>query len=83
MLADAWDRSDAGLTTETAALREATSAQVDLSLLGIEKPEWYRGSQYWSDSHTVTGACPGNALRDTVLTVMCSVFRVPCPTQRT
>ena len=56
MLADAWDESEGGGTTEAMALREATAAQVDLSQMAFEKTDWHRGSGKWGDPVTFAGA---------------------------
>ena len=50
MLADAWDESEGGSTTEAMALREATAAQVDLTQMVFDKTDWHRGSGKWGDA---------------------------------
>ena len=56
MLADVWDESEGGGTTEAMALREATAAQVDLTQLVFDKTDWHRGSSKWGDAGTFAGA---------------------------
>ena len=56
MLADAWDESEGGGTTEAMALREATAAQVDLTQMVFDKTNSHQGSGKWGDAGTFAGA---------------------------
>lgn len=42
-------------SAQLASMREATSAQADITSIAASKPDWFRGSTKWDDAAALSG----------------------------
>ena len=42
-------------SAQLASMREATSAQADVTSIAASKPDWFRGSTKWDDAAALSG----------------------------
>ena len=51
-----WNRCLVGNeSAQLASMREATSAQADVTSIAAIKPDWFRGSRKWDDAPVLSG----------------------------